>query len=205
MKITRIGHSGFLIELLQLNLVFDYFTDKAGVMTQEIFSGRKTCVFVSHNHGDHFNPQIFKWAGVGDVSYVLDTECKTPEMANIHKLEVGRSLDLPEYDVSVKAFGSTDEGLSYLVKTQGTVIFHAGDLNSWYWEDEKTPEELESSEGEYLSIIKELPVEEIDVAFIPEDPRLGRHADRAVKLFEKLLRPGRIIPMHFPGQDGEIC
>lgn len=33
--------------------------------------------------------------------------------------------------MKVKAFDSTDEGLSYLVEMDGIRIFHAGDLNNW--------------------------------------------------------------------------
>jgi len=205
MQITHIGHSGFLVETQGINLIFDYYTDKAGIITPKVFKGKKTYVFVSHTHGDHYNKAVFEWAKHWDVAYVLDADCDTPDIKNIFKLNEGDSLDLPGQIVSVRAFGSTDEGLSFLVRIPETTLFHAGDLNSWYWEDEKTPEELEASEGEYLRIIKQLPVGEIDIAFVPEDPRLGKHAGRAIMHFKDIVKPGRIIPMHFPGNDGVRC
>ena len=38
--------------------------------------------------------------------------------------------------VKIKAFGSTDIGISFLVSVDGVDIFHAGDLNWWHWWDE---------------------------------------------------------------------
>ena len=204
MKITRIGHSGFLVEFEKHNLIFDFYTDKAGVITPEVFKDKRTTVFVSHTHGDHFNKEIFEWAQYGDVAYVLDSACYAYGMEkNVYKLDEGESFAHADYGVSVRTFGSTDEGVSFLVKVRDTHLFHSGDLNCWYWADEKTPEELKASEDEYLQIIRQLPVGLIDVAFVPEDPRLGEHAGRAVKLFQELVKPARIIPMHFPGGDGE--
>ena len=200
MRITCIGHSGFLIELDKLNLIFDYFTDEKNIITPEIFDGKKTCVFVSHNHNDHYNKKIFDWAGYGDVVYVLENDCK----ADISVLRIGEGDELSVFDgeIQVKAYGSTDEGVSFLVHVGGLVIFHAGDLNDWYWEDELSEEELAEWEENYLRIIRSLAGAKIDVAFMPEDPRLGVYARRGIEHFEKIVAPGRIIPMHFPGNAG---
>ena len=34
--------------------------------------------------------------------------------------------------ISVRALGSTDSGVSWIVETEGKRIFHAGDLSNWY-------------------------------------------------------------------------
>jgi L-ascorbate metabolism protein UlaG (beta-lactamase superfamily) len=102
----------------------------------------------------------------------------------------------------VKTYGSTDIGVSFLVTACGLTIFHAGDLNDWYWEEESTPEELLQDEENYLKIIRKLAGHKIDVAFIPEDPRLKHNAGRGVAHFKKIVAPEKIIPMHFPGNDG---
>jgi L-ascorbate metabolism protein UlaG (beta-lactamase superfamily) len=202
MDITCIGHSGFLVSLPSYNLIFDYYTDKTGVITPEIFTNKRTVVFVSHNHGDHYNRAIFEWSSYSDVLYILDSGCATPASENIIKLQEGDSRSLYDEEVDIRAYGSTDEGLSFLVNVEDVVLFHAGDLNDWYWADEKTPEELQISEGNYIRIIKQLVGHKIDVAFVPEDPRLGIHAGRAIQHFKDIVAPQRIIPMHFPGNDG---
>ena len=48
----------------------------------------------------------------------------------------------------------------------------------------------------------ELPEINLDVTFIPEDPRLGEHAGRGIQQFKEIVNPGRIVPMYFPGNDG---
>ena len=183
-------------------MIFDYFTDKTGVIKPDVFADKKNCVFVSHNHHDHYNKNIFKWNDYGDIIYVLDTDCPSADKNNIIKMQENDSISLYENTVDVRAYGSTDEGLSYLVKAAGNVIFHAGDLNDWYWEEESTPEKLQESEESYLRIIKQLAKQSIDVAFVPQDPRLKEHADRGIRHFRDIVQPKRIIPMHFPGNDG---
>ncbi|MDR1704607.1 MAG: MBL fold metallo-hydrolase [Clostridiales bacterium] len=200
-KITCIGHSGFLVELPGVNLIFDYYTDKKDIITPGLFKNKTTCVFVSHNHADHYNKEIFNWRGYGQVFYILDKDCDTHGMGEVIKVRDDKIIFITG-QIRAKAFGSTDEGVSFLVNASGCTVFHAGDLNDWYWEDESTREELAADEERYLGIIRGLENADIDVAFIPRDPRLGRNADRGIRFFEEIVKPARIIPMHFPGNDG---
>ena len=198
MRISCTGHSGFLVETTGCNYIFDFYTDKLGIIKPDLFS-TKTIVFVSHRHGDHYNRNIFKWSG-DELAYVLETKCRVPRGYEsgkaITRMREGDTADI--LGVRVEAFGSTDDGVSYLVSSGGITVFHAGDLNDWYWEDESTPEELVRDEAAYLTIIRQLAGRAIDVAFIPEDPRLGRNAHRGIQHFQAIVAPKRIIPMHFP-------
>ena len=208
MEITCIGFSGFLVALPEHSLIFDYYTDKKGVITPQTFKDRRTCVFVSHSHFDHYSKKIFDWAGFGDIAYVLDSGCKIPENAGAKatktiKVKEGENFDIYGGEVNVQTYGSTDLGVSFLVSAAGLTVFHAGDLNDWYWEDESTPEELEQDEAAYIEIIRGLAGQRIDAAFIPEDPRLGKNSGRGMKHFEEIVKPKKIIPMHFPGNDGK--
>ena len=55
MKITYIGHSGFLAETEHVLLLFDYYQGEIPALP-----GDKTLyVFASHRHRDHFNPEVF--------------------------------------------------------------------------------------------------------------------------------------------------
>ena len=207
MKITCIGHSGFLIELPEYNFIFDYFTDKKSVIEPEIFKDKSTCVFVSHSHYDHYNTRIFDWSVWGNILYILDNGCKIPDKSKHEKIIKaceGENFTILDGAIDVKIYGSTDEGVSFLVTAGSSAIFHAGDLNDWYWEDESTPEELIADEESYLRIIRKLAGQRVDTAFIPEDPRLKHNAGRAILHFKKIVAPERIIPMHFPGNDGLI-
>lgn len=55
MKITYLGHSGFLVETKEHYLLFDYYTGKLPAFLPE----KKLTVFVSHSHQDHYNKEIF--------------------------------------------------------------------------------------------------------------------------------------------------
>lgn len=55
MRITYLGHSGFLVETKGHYLLFDYYTGKLPVFLPE----KKLTVFVSHSHQDHYNQEIF--------------------------------------------------------------------------------------------------------------------------------------------------
>ena len=201
MEIICIGHSGFLIKLPKCNLIFDYFTDEKGIITPEVFR-KKTFVFVSHRHHDHYSEKIFEWAQWGEVVYVIDSGCPVNNSENIIKVCEGENINIDE--INVKTYGSTDEGVSFLVTADGYTVFHAGDLNDWYWEEESTPSELLEDEENYLNIIRKLAGQKIDAAFIPKDPRLKQHAERGICYFKQIVSPEKIIPMHFPGNAGLI-
>ena len=205
MKITCIGHSGFLVELNSCNLIFDYFKDSCNVITPKVFE-KKSFVFVSHTHADHYSRKIFRWKELGDVTYILESGCRVPRnvAADVIKIGEGEETALADGLIKIKAYGSTDIGVSFLVEVDGSSIFHAGDLNCWYWEDESTPEELIQDENNYLDIIKTIAGQKIDIAFIPEDPRLGIHSGMGIKYFSEIVAPKRIIPMHFPGNEGLV-
>ena len=106
------------------------------------------------------------------------------------------------FGLPVRAFGSTDLGLSYLVEVDGRRVFHAGDFNLWHWEDESTPQEIaEATEGfeRILADLADCAAGTIDLAFFPLDPRMGKHTDRGAVRFLKALRPKVLVPMHLQG------
>ncbi len=39
----------------------------------------------------------------------------------------------------IRAYGSTDLGVSFYVEAEGKRFFHAGDLNDWHWNQEVPP------------------------------------------------------------------
>ena len=206
-KIWYLHHSGFAVEVQDHFLVFDYSLDNPkdnirslenGVISPEdLKSKRNVYVFVSHSHKDHFNPVIFDWSYANpNIKYVLSYDIKFDlKQFNFHHvlpyqaIKIGRSV--------VKTFGSTDVGVSFLVEIDGLGIFHAGDLNCWYWYYESTPEELEQDKNNYIKEIEKIKGEKIDIAFFPVDPRLKEYYHMGGEHFIKTLKPKLFIPMHF--------
>ena len=102
--------------------------------------------------------------------------------------------------VKVKAFDSTDLGVSFLVDLQGIKIFHAGDLNFWHWREESTVKEIEEADEAFRRAVDPIMKETIDLAFFPVDPRQGRLFDAGVNYFILSVKPRVLIPMHFWGR-----
>ena len=209
--ITYLYHSGFALAWRDTFLVFDYYRDtcdgkrllKNGVVTPKDFEGYKhVIVFVSHNHGDHFNPVIFKWrAARPDIIYVLSDDVRSREQA----LRIGpyESSQIPGGEV--RTYGSTDEGISFMVEVQGLRVFHAGDLNLWHWKAESTEKEVRVAKAEFLTVMDHLEDEKaIDIAFFPVDPRMGKAHDAGAAYFMGKMKPSVFCPMHY-GEDTDAA
>ena len=54
MKVTYLNHSGFLLELEDCYIVFDYYRGELPPLNTK----KEVLVFCSHVHGDHYNPKI---------------------------------------------------------------------------------------------------------------------------------------------------
>lgn len=214
--ITYFFNSGFVIETQKYCLIFDFYLEQArteasstgGNMIEDrlMQTGKKIFVFVSHSHADHFNPTIFQWQKQRiDINYILSSDIRIPGYAEINRYGLKMIAPYEELElgkVKIKAYGSTDEDVSFLVKADGLTIFHAGDLNWWYWWDD-SEEERKDAEHRFKNEIAKLKGEEIDLAFFPVDPRLEHNFAAGGKYFIEELQPKVFIPMHF-GEDYEI-
>lgn len=201
MRATLLGHSGFALEGARAMLVFDYYTDAEGILGRLPFGAKDAVFFASHAHRDHFSRKIYHWAGAGSVGYVLGMgipKNKAPETAVW--LDKGQSARM--HGVSAQAFGSTDAGVSFLVGFEGRKVFHAGDLNDWYWEEESTRAELKRDEQRFLDELEPLRDARPDIAFLPLDGRLGKNAFRGPVHFVQAMKPGLVVPMHLNGGVG---
>ena len=63
LHVTFLAHSGFLVEDGKRCYVFDYYKDPNNIVWQLAKRGRELWFFVSHTHGDHFNPSITEFDG----------------------------------------------------------------------------------------------------------------------------------------------
>jgi L-ascorbate metabolism protein UlaG (beta-lactamase superfamily) len=206
MKLTYLFHSGFVIEGANVTLIFDFYKDSAnGWLKTHLpdFKG-KVYVFASHAHHDHFNRKILKWKSVRkDIQYILSKDILAE---NQGLSSDGFFLDKGEVyqddRIYVKAYGSTDQGVSFYVETDGKKIFHAGDLNDWHWKEESTPEEITGAEEYYLKELNVLAgeVSALDVAMFPLDPRLGIDFADGANLFLQRIKTGLLVPMHCQGE-----
>ena len=56
MRVTFLGHSGFLMESESVCLLFDWSEGELPPLPE-----KPLFVFASHRHQDHFQPRIFLW------------------------------------------------------------------------------------------------------------------------------------------------
>ena len=172
MKITYINHSGFLVETRDCYYIFDYYKGELPNLDKE----KEVIVFCSHFHKDHFNPQIF---GTLEITYVYHDQAY--------------SLD---NETKVDTLLSNDSGVAFIVKTKEGTIYHAGDLNDWYW-DGGSKADNQRLTSAYRAEIRKIKGMHFDAAFVPLDPRQGDHYADGILYFLKNVDCNVIFPMHY--------
>lgn len=199
MKITYIGHSGFAVETQKSIYIFDYFKGEL----PDIPEGKSVIVFASHSHPDHYNPQVFdrlneKGVALSRMQAVLSKdirENKYPKSVPVIKARAHMDFLLDD-GTQVQTLLSTDQGVAFLLTTQEGVIYHAGDLNDWYWEGEPD-QDNRSMSGRYRAEIDRIKGRAVDVAFVPLDPRQEKDYARGMLYFLNQVPAKHVFPMHY--------
>lgn len=190
-KVTYLGHSGFLAEVEDMYLLFDYYKGELPKMDPD----KKMAVFVSHSHYDHYGKDIFRLRDIfQQIRFILSDDIPAQEEEDVIFVRPNEHREILGLDIMT--LRSNDEGVAFLVKYKNRTIYHAGDLNWWHWEGE--PEEYNTKmRRSYQSEINKLQKEKIDVAFVPVDPRLGEQYCWGLDCFMKRTETARVFPMHF--------
>lgn len=211
MRVTCVGHSGFVVESECATLVFDYYTDEHSVLLPILERARRIYVFVSHSHRDHLNHDIFAWRYRYPIArYVVANECRR---------KLGRSLQLQDYpfvfmhhdedyvdeQLAVHAFNSTDVGVCYMVDINGQRVFHAGDYNCWHFEQERSEREVKKAVGDFNVILQAIKsyTQHVDLAMFPVIPNIGGDFAMGARLFLRAIATSHFVPMHTWGRDRE--
>lgn len=205
MKLTYIYHSGFALEGDGYSILIDYYRD-----TEEPFGyindyllkrPGKLYILSTHFHPDHFNSSILKWKEQReDIIYIFSKDIlrrRRAQRDDAYWLIKGGEYQ--DETINIKAFGSTDVGISFLIKVDGKSIFHAGDLNNWHWNEESEEEEIMRHENEFLGEMKDINkvFDHVDIAMFPVDARLGKDYMRGPTQFLERVKSDLFVPMHF--------
>lgn len=195
MNIKHIGHSSFLIELNTCYLLFDYYIGLIPILDDS----KKIFVFSSHHHGDHFNMNIFNMLkDYSKVNYIFsrDIKRKYGKQINEEVTYLQANSEISIGDILIETLRSTDEGVAYIVSTEGKTIYHAGDLNLWIWSEESDEfnafatlrfnKEMEKIKGRHF-----------DVAFLVLDSRQGEDFYKGFDSFMKNTHTDLAYPMHY--------
>ena len=142
-ELTYLDHSGFVVELAEDLLVFDYYRDPAQKMPEFLTKQKRIWVFSSHWHPDHFVASIADWEKHVNAYILSDDIRKKGGLSGVaeSKIRYCKPYQKIEFEeMTITTFGSTDAGVSFLVETEERSIFHAGDLNRWHWTGESLNE-----------------------------------------------------------------
>lgn len=227
MELIYIYHSGFALAGDGFTVIMDYFRDsedgQAQTDLERLMEGNyrsreagrpegvvhgellrrpgKLYVLASHFHPDHFNKEVLRWREVRpDITFVFSKDILRHRKAQQEEaLWLKKGEEYEDGTLSVRAFGSTDVGVSFLIQAGGKKIFHAGDLNNWHWMDESTETEWKAAEKRFLHELDDLYAytPQVDVALFPIDPRLGKEYMRGAGQFVTQIKTRIFVPMHF--------
>lgn len=188
MKVTFIEHSGFMVEMEQNVLLFDYYQGEI-----PSFDGSKTLyVFASHSHADHYDPAIWKLKEqYKDIHYILSDDIKDNEDAVVMKAHEKKEVA----GIEIETLRSNDMGVAFLVKVEGKTIYHAGDLNWWHWNGEPE-EDNEYYKKTFQDEMKYLEGKKIDLAFMLLDPRQEDKYCWGMNYFLEHTDSKVVFPMH---------
>jgi L-ascorbate metabolism protein UlaG (beta-lactamase superfamily) len=197
MRVTFLAHSGFLVELPAVTLLFDWWKGTLPPLRSNV----PLLVFASHRHEDHFSTAIFS---LGADAFLLGKDLKPRSLrrrgVTMETLERcvflgGNETVSPLSGVTVETLPSTDEGVAFLVTAEGETVFHAGDLNWWHWAGE-APAWNRNMAANFKRYIEPLRGRRIDLAMLPLDPRLGEDGFLGPQAFLDLADIRRCLPMH---------
>ena len=205
MKLTYVFHSGFIISGERASVIIDYFQDSDGRsgVVRDFLDNHRGPVYVlcSHGHADHFNPTVLGWKQVNpEVRYIFSDDIRRSGLENDRDIVfMNPGEKYRDHSLSVRTFGSTDLGVSFLIELGGYTLFHAGDLNNWHWREESTPEESQQAETDFLNELMpiERSVDRLDLALFPVDERLGRDYMLGAEQFIRRIPTRVFAPMHF--------
>jgi len=159
-------------------------------------------VLSSHSHHDHYNPEIFPMLddlGIQNVYVILSDDIKVPKDVNVLAVSPGMEYNL-WFGQKLTTFRSTDLGVAFLIEDGDELIYHAGDLNDWVWEEEGISynEQMTKDYRKQINMLSEkLNQRELDVAFVVLDPRQEKDYDRGMCYFLEHISVKKVYPMHY--------
>jgi L-ascorbate metabolism protein UlaG (beta-lactamase superfamily) len=190
-------HSGWAVKTRNHLLIFDYTEplgqparrslDSGSIDPAEI-AGQNVTVFISHRHGDHYDPLILAWKDVlKNIRYVWGWEGEgSPADAHFDRERRTLTFDGLEVLNIHHEFDGIPES-AFLVSADGLTILHAGDHgHSRGLENPVFKDNL-------LYLAGQAP--RLDLFFTPT---FGGEIDAL-----RILKPRAVFPMHDGGREGQ--
>lgn len=201
MNVTYIHHSSFLIETRRFYYLFDYDRGELPVLNIE----KPIYILSSHSHDDHYNKEIFSilnHMGMKSIKAILSNDIELINEIDVLQVSPRNRYDITT-DVILTTYQSTDLGVAFLLEDEGTLIYHAGDLNDWVWEEESESYNQQMTKdyrNEIDLLAKQLNHRTLDIAFVVLDPRQEKDYAKGLYYFMEHIPVKTVYPMHYWNQ-----
>lgn len=203
MKIIYIYHNCFIIDLGSKKLLFDYpkiLNEEAVNFVINTIKNNDLIVFISHSHNDHFTEEVIELRKFVK-SFICITSYDVIEASNrmknlCYEVKDGDSLKID--NIIVDVYGSSDIGVSFLLKISSIKVYYAGDNANW--KREQLPPELnEKIEKTFKKVISEIKNKEgsVDIAFLVFCEICEDYG--GISYIVRELKPQLLVPMHLSG------
>ncbi len=123
-------HAGWAVKTANALLIFDYLSD--GFITPKEIKDLKVYVFISHGHGDHFDPQILEWKKViPDITYIFGWQGQESLGYEAFSQDrESRSIGALKAKNIFHNFDNIPES-AFLIEVDGLTIYFSGDHGSF--------------------------------------------------------------------------
>ena len=185
MKVTYLYNSGFLVELKNHILLFDYYQGTI----PDLNPSKPLYVFVSHSHYDHYNPTIYN-LNHPNITYIIDHEI------NNKGIKVLPNKHYYVDDLNIHTLLSSDEGVAFIIEIGNKRIYHAGDLHWWHWIGEPDSDNNYQA-NTFKSEINKIKDLNFDLMMIPLDLRLEDSMHWGMNYILSHIKATYVLPMHF--------
>ena len=205
MRVTYIHHSGFLVETKHFYYLFDYESGELPTLDIE----KPIYALSSHSHSDHYNSDIFKILKKLEMKHIkaiLSDDIEIPKDIDTLHVCANQCYELST-NVKLRTYKSTDLGVAFLLEEYGKLIYHAGDLNDWVWDEESEAYNQQMTmdyRQEIKQLARDLNYRKIDIAFVVLDPRQEYDYDKGICYFMEQISSKAVYPMHYWNQPGII-
>ena len=162
-KVTYLLNSGFILEIGDCAIIFDYYQDEKNIVDKIIQDKKEVYFFVSHVHYDHFNPKISEFKNKV-TKYFISYDVVTDVLPKEKTIILDEYMTYDDKNIHVRSFSSTDEGISFFVEKNDWKIFHAGDFNWWHWKGD-TKENNAFAKNGFVKQMMRLSGLKMDIAF----------------------------------------
>ncbi|MBM7854767.1 L-ascorbate metabolism protein UlaG (beta-lactamase superfamily) [Desulfohalotomaculum tongense] len=193
MKITFLGHAGFLLEHQEVKVAIDPFITGNPAAKAKVEDIQAHYILVTHGHSDHLGDavQIARQSNGTVVGVFEVANYCTRHGAQAHPMHIGGSYDFGKLKVKLTQalHGSSaggEEGpaeylgnpCGFIIELGGIKVYHAGDTGLF---------------GDMELIGRRTSV---DVAMLPIGDNFTMGVDDAVEAVN-MIKPKTVIPMHY--------